>query len=154
MHQVVAGSGWNTIDLALLSSGINEKYIKVSVPLEHSSIKALNTTSDSWKILPRTYATHTEIVAANELIIIVQHPRATGTVAGQPHPLPSANTCDALYSNEHYSTCGTQHPLTTSNSCARTSVRRAPTPLPHSSRRVLLLLFLWSNALAHDRRFL
>ena len=53
MHQVVAGSGGNTIDLALLSTGTNEEYIKVSVPLKHST-KALNTTSNSWKNLPRT----------------------------------------------------------------------------------------------------
>ena len=50
MHQVVAASGGNTIDLALFSTGINEEYIKVSVPLKHST-KALNTTSNSWKIL-------------------------------------------------------------------------------------------------------
>ena len=52
MHQVVAGSGGNTIDQALLSTGINEEYIEVSVPLKHST-KALNTTSN-WKILSRT----------------------------------------------------------------------------------------------------
>ena len=53
MHQVVTGSGGNTIDLALLSTGINEEYIKVAVPLKHST-KALNTASNSRKILPRT----------------------------------------------------------------------------------------------------
>ena len=53
MHQVVAGSGGNTIDLTLLSTGINEEYIKVSVSLKHST-KALNTTSNSCKTLPRT----------------------------------------------------------------------------------------------------
>ena len=53
MHQVVAGSGGNTIDLALLFTGVNEEYINVSVPLKHST-KALNTASNSWKILPRT----------------------------------------------------------------------------------------------------
>ena len=79
---------------------------------------------------PTTYAIHTEIVAANQFII-VQRPRATDIVAGQPYPLPpSANTCDVLYSNEHYSTYGTQHPLTTNNSLARTSVQRAPTAIP------------------------
>ena len=53
-HQVAAGSSGNTIDLALLSTGINEEYIKVSIPVKHST-KALNTTSNSsWKILPRT----------------------------------------------------------------------------------------------------
>ena len=39
------------------------------------------------------------------------------------------NTCDVLYSNEHYSTYGTQHPLTTNNSFARTSAQRAPTAI-------------------------
>ena len=68
MHQVVAGSGGNTIDLALFSMGINEEYIKVSVPRKHST-KALNTNSNSWKILPRTPHI-TKIVAANQLIII------------------------------------------------------------------------------------
>ena len=53
MHQVVAGSGGNTIELALLSTWINDEYIKVSVALKHST-KALNTTSNSVKILPRT----------------------------------------------------------------------------------------------------
>ena len=48
-------------------------------------------------------------------------------MAGQPYPLPpSANTCDVLYNNEHHSTYGTQHPLTTNNSFSRTSVQRAP----------------------------
>ena len=75
MHQVVAGSGGNTLDLALLFTGINEKYIKVSAALKHSP-KDLNTTSNSWKILPRTSHIHTEIVAANH-VIIVQHPRST-----------------------------------------------------------------------------
>ena len=78
---------------------------------------------------PTAYATHTEIVAANQSIL-VQHPRATDIVTGQPYPLPpSANTCGVLYSNEHYSTCGTQHPLTTNKLFARTSVQRAPTAI-------------------------
>ena len=52
------------------------------------------------------------------------------TFAGQPYPLPpSANTCDVPYSNEHYSTYGAQHPLTTKKSFARTSVQRAPTAI-------------------------
>ena len=75
MHQALAGSGGNTIDLALLPTGINEEYIKVSFPLKHST-KELNTTSNPWKILPRTPHIHTEFVAANQLIT-VQHPRAT-----------------------------------------------------------------------------
>ena len=74
MHQVVADSGANTMDIALLSTGIIEEDIKVLVPLKHST-KALNTTSNLWKILPRT-PKHTKIVAANQLIC-VQHPRAT-----------------------------------------------------------------------------
>ena len=43
MNQVVAGSGGNTIELALLFTRMNEEYIKVSVPIKHSA-KALNTT--------------------------------------------------------------------------------------------------------------
>ena len=67
MHQGVAGSGGNTIDLliALLSTGIHEEYIKGSVPLKHST-KALNTTSNSWKILPRIAHIHTDFYAANQ----------------------------------------------------------------------------------------
>ena len=53
MHQVVAGSRGNTIDLALPSTGVNEEYVKVSAPLEPST-KALNTTSGLWKVLPHT----------------------------------------------------------------------------------------------------
>ena len=45
MHQVVAGAGGNTIELALLSTGINEDYIKVSVPFKYIT-KALSTTSN------------------------------------------------------------------------------------------------------------
>ena len=37
MHQVVAGSGGNTIDVALLSKGKNEEYIQVSLPLKYST---------------------------------------------------------------------------------------------------------------------
>ena len=87
---------------------------------------------------PTTYATHAEIVAANQLII-VQHPRAT--LAGQPYPLPpNANTCDVLCSNEHYSTHGTQHPLTTYNSFARTSIQRAPNAITLSPLSTTLSL--------------
>ena len=75
------------------------------------------------------------------------------TFAGQPYPLPpSANTCDLLYSNEPYSTYGTQHPLLTSNSFARTSVQRASTALTLFPLSTTLLL--WSNALAQATRFL
>ena len=75
------------------------------------------------------YVTDTESVAANPLII-VQHQREQLALAGQPYLLPpSANTYDALYSNEHYSTYGTQHSLTTNNSFARTLVQRAPTAI-------------------------
>ena len=75
MHQVVAGLGGNTIDLALLSTGINEEYIKVSIPLKHST-KAMNTISNNSMENRTTYATPAEIVAANQFII-VQHPRAS-----------------------------------------------------------------------------
>ena len=54
MRQVVAGSGGNTSDLALVSTGINGDYIKVSVALKRST-KALNTTSNSWKIRWKSY---------------------------------------------------------------------------------------------------
>ena len=37
MHEVVAGSGGNTIDLGLLSTGVNEEYIKVLVSLKYST---------------------------------------------------------------------------------------------------------------------
>ena len=129
MHQVVAGSDGNTIDLALLSTGINEEYIKVSVPLEHST-KALNTTSNSWKILPRTpHIPKLLPLSTNQVLLYNIQERLA--LAGQPYPLPpSVNTCDVLFSNEHYySTYGTQHPLSTNNSFARTSVKRAPTAI-------------------------
>ena len=64
MHQTVAGSGGNNIDLALLSTEINEEYIKVLIPLEYST-KGLKTTSNSWEN-PITYETHTDIIAANQ----------------------------------------------------------------------------------------
>ena len=57
-------------------------HIKVSVPLKHGT-KALNTLQLMEN--PTTYATRTEHVAANQLII-VQHPRATDT--GWSNPLP------------------------------------------------------------------
>ena len=78
---------------------------------------------------PTTYATHTKIVAANELIML-DNIQVRLTFADQPYPLlPSANTCDVIYSNKHYSTYGTQHPLTTNYSFARTSVQRATTAI-------------------------
>ena len=129
MHQVVAGSGGNTIDLALLSTGINEEFVKVSAPLKHST-NAFNTTSNSWKLLPRT--PHTPHIPkllppTNLLLYNIQERLA---LAGQPYPLPpSANTCDVLYSNQHYTAYGTQHPLTTNNSFARISVQPAPTAI-------------------------
>ena len=46
---------------------------------------------------PTTYATHTEIVAANKLIIVRTYSiQERLTLAGQPYPLPSLNTCDVL----------------------------------------------------------
>ena len=57
---------------------------------------------------PTTYATHTEFVAAYQLIIVYNIQKRLA-LSGQPYPLqPNANTCDILYSNEHYSTYGTQ----------------------------------------------
>ena len=99
-----------------------------SVPLEHST-KALNTTSKLWEILARTphvQHIHTEIDAANQ-IIIVQHPKATD-IGWSTLPSKCNNIKDALYSNEHYSKHGTQHSLTTNNAFARkSSLQRAPT---------------------------
>ena len=75
MHQVVAGSGGNTIHVAPRSTGIHEEYIKVlgSPQTQYQSVGHyyLQLMEN-----PTTYATHTEIVAANQLII-VQHPSAT-----------------------------------------------------------------------------
>ena len=93
MRQVVAGSGKNTIHLALLSTGINEEYIKVfwfpsnTVP-NQSVVHYLQLMEN-----PTAYATHTKVVAANQLIILYNiHVRLTFFV-GQPYPfLPSANT--------------------------------------------------------------
>ena len=73
MHHVVAGSGGNTLDLALLATGRNEEYMEVSVSLKHGT-KALSTTSNSWKTLPRTQ--HIPKLLTGNQLIIVQHPRA------------------------------------------------------------------------------
>ena len=67
-------------------------------------------------------------MATNQLIIVNTHKRLT--LVGQPYQSPpSANTCDVLSSNEHCSTYGTQHCLTTNYSTARTSVQRSPTAI-------------------------
>ena len=93
MHHVVAGSGGNTIDLAPHSTGIREEYIKVSVPLKHSTKHSVEHYLQLMENAT-TYATHTEIVAANQLII-VQHPRATdiGWSTLSITTTVSANTC-------------------------------------------------------------
>ena len=80
MHQVVAGSGGDTIDLALLSTRRNKECIKVSVPVKHSTKESVEHYLQLMEN-PTTYATQTEIVyieivAANQSII-VQHSRAT-----------------------------------------------------------------------------
>ena len=81
MHHAMAGSGGNTIDIrvALLYTGINEDYIKASVPLKHSTKQGVKHYLQLMEN-PTTYTTHTsrsiEIVAADQLTI-VQHPRAT-----------------------------------------------------------------------------
>ena len=50
---------------------------------------------------PTTYATHTEIVAANTNKLLYIHERLK--LSGKPYPLsPSANTCDVLFRNMHY----------------------------------------------------
>ena len=94
---LVWGLGGNTIDLAPLSMGINEEYIKVSVPLKHSSTKALNTIYPQLKENPTTYDTNTEIVAANQFYLLYNIQERLA-VAGQPHPFHHQvqNTCDAL----------------------------------------------------------
>ena len=76
MHEAVACSGGNTIDLALLSIRVNGRYIKVSVPLNTVPNKALNTTSNSWKILPREPHTPKSLPPTNDYYCT--HPRATG----------------------------------------------------------------------------
>ena len=125
MHQVVAGSGGNTIDLALLSTRIKGEYIKGSVLLLRTRTKALNTTSNSWEILPHTPHIPKVLPPTTSLLYNI-HERLL--LAGQSYPLlQSANTCDVLHSKEHYSTYGTQNPLTTNSSFARTSVKRART---------------------------
>ena len=76
MHEVVAGSGEDTIDLALLSTGINEEYIKDSARLKRSSTKSVE---HYLRLMENhaAYATYTEIAAANQLSIVL--PRATDT---------------------------------------------------------------------------
>ena len=102
MHQVVAGSGGNTIDLALLSARIHEEHTKVSVPLKHSTKQSVE---HYLRLMenPTTYTTHTEIVAADQ-IIIVQHPRATD-IDWLINPIHyhqvQTHVCDVLYRNEH-----------------------------------------------------
>ena len=126
MHQAVANSGGNTIDLALPSTGINGEYIKVSVLLKRNT-NALSTTSNSWKTLPRTPHIPKQLPPTNYMLYNIQERRA---LDGQPYPSPtSPNTCDVLCSNEHYSTYGTQHRLITNNSFAYTCVQRAPTAI-------------------------
>ena len=130
MHQVVAGPGGNTIiDIALLTFYGYKRYdyIRQGFGSPQTQYQALNTTSNPWKILPRTPHIPKLLPPTNKLLYNI---RERLTLAGQPYPLPlSANTCDALYSNEHYSTYCTQHPLTTNNSFARTSAQRAPTAI-------------------------
>ena len=82
------------------------------------------------EILPRTPYIHTEIVAANQLII-VQHPRATdigwstlSITTKYKHVLRT------IWQRALFHVRGTRHPLTTNNSFARTSPQRAPTAIP------------------------
>ena len=77
MHQVEAGSGGNSIDLliALLSTGTNEEYIQPGFGFPQTQYQSVEHYLQLMEN-PTTYATHTEIVAANQFII-VQHPRAT-----------------------------------------------------------------------------
>ena len=98
MHAIIPVSGGNTVHQAI-ATGINEEYMKISgSPQTHYH------SVDHYRQLmadPSTYATHTEIVAANQLYNI----QIPITFAGEPYPtVPGANTCGVLYSNEHYST--------------------------------------------------
>ena len=72
MHQVVAGSGGNTIDLALLSTGINEEYTEVRFP--SNTVVVPKSVEHYLQLLenPTTYATHTGIVVANQLLYNIQ----------------------------------------------------------------------------------
>ena len=155
IRQIVAGSGGNTIDLALLCTRINEKYIEFSVPLKISTDE-LSDPFNSSKILPRTPHKPKILPPTKELLYNIQERLI---LAGQPYPLPPiASTCDAQYSNEHYhSTYGTRYPLTTTKKeFAQTPVPRAPTgvitlsPLNTINTLSLGKLFV----LAHATRFL
>ena len=102
MRQVVAGSDGNTVDLALRSTEINEEYINLSLRLKHNTKQSVEHWLQPMEN-PSTYATHTEIVAANQLIIV--HPRATDF--GWP-ALSITTKCKHMYvtyyqvySNEH-----------------------------------------------------
>ena len=73
MHQVLAVSGGNTIDLALLST----------VPLKHSTKQSIEHYLQLMEN-PTTYVTYTEIVAANQLMNVQLQERLA--LAGQPYP--------------------------------------------------------------------
>ena len=77
LHTYVSdpGSGANTIYLTLLATGINEEYpSRFWVPLKHSA-KAINTVSNSSRILPRTRHIPNLLPPTNHNF--VQHPIAT-----------------------------------------------------------------------------
>ena len=124
INQVVAGPGGNTIDLALLSTGVNEEYIKVSVPFKLST-KALSTTSNSWKILPHTRHIPKMLPPTNHLLYNIQG-RWHWLVDPIHYHHMQIHMTHNLEMNTIHSTYGTQHPLTTTNSFARTSVHGAP----------------------------
>ena len=108
IHAIIPGSGGNTVHQAI-TTGINEEYIKIS-----GSPQTYFHRVDHYLQLmatPSTYATHTEILAANQLYNI----QIRITLAGEPYPTPpGANTCDALYSNEQYSNLQFNNPSSSS----------------------------------------
>ena len=98
MYDIIPGSGGNTFHQAV-TTGMNEECIKIS-----GSLQTRYQSVDHYLQLianPSTYATHTEILAVNQLYNIQIQMR----FAVEPYPTPpGANTRDVLYTNEHYST--------------------------------------------------
>ena len=92
IHYVVPGSGGNTFHQTT-TAGINDEYIKTcdSPQIRYRSVEHYCTSTHGKS--RHTYATHIEIVPANQLFNI----QIRLTFAGHPHPLPPGpNTCDLL----------------------------------------------------------
>ena len=92
--------------------------------------KALNTTFNSWKILPRTPHIPKLLPLTNKLLYNIQQRL---TLAGQPYQLYHQVQTHVTYyiaTSTIPRTVHRQYPLTTTNSFARTSsVQRAPTAI-------------------------